>query len=461
MIFPLTSLVVVGGLLVLRSRDEGRHGVALALWFWAVSLVLCALPVLTYTVDYSLKSDAFMAASLTALSVGYLAVRRKPMEASSVAAPSRRSETERTIISGLGWLGLIGNGLLLVVAVRNGIELSVGFLTRGLAEIRANSFDTAANGLSGGVAVAGSLLSPAAYMYVAAAAKQRANRLLLGANIVLIILAALFYFGGRQSIVVAALLVLVGLWLRGIRVIRLSGRQVLAAAVALLAGWYFVSAFVSSRQGSESGRDPGALLRVVSHAEYGEWTARRVAENPTLGSLLIQYSYFSSPAPALTAYMSDGDAVPGPLWGQYSFPLPAIFITQLQGTYSADAWADARTEVFAPFAQTGFLDNAWATGLRDLLADFTAYGAVLFYLLLGLLLARARNRAERTSSTSHHLMETYLAVAVAFGAFQSLFYTDYFGYGLLYVLVLAGWRGLDTREARNSPEPRLPSPRFR
>jgi hypothetical protein len=130
-------------------------------------------------------------------------------------------------------------------------------------------------------------------------------------------------------------------------------------------------------------------------------------------------------------YVNSGLA-PGPLGGAYSLPTPWIFVGAALGTYSTHQWSDARAKVTRPFKDTGYVENAWATILRDLYVDFGEVGAVAFVGLLGGFMAWARNRYEDTGEAFYHVLETYSTLALGFGAFASLLYPDWMGNGFFF-----------------------------
>lgn len=78
--FPITTLAVLACIFGAR-RCEQRSPLTLALYAWAILLVLCTPVFFTYSVKYSLQADAFIAACLSALTAAFLLVRRPPRRA--------------------------------------------------------------------------------------------------------------------------------------------------------------------------------------------------------------------------------------------------------------------------------------------------------------------------------------------------------------------------------------------
>ncbi len=400
---------------------------------------MAAVPVLTYTVKYSWLVDLFVASCIAAATIGY-ASARKPAR----TPPNKywRQRIDADLMPIIGAAGVIGNLALLYGASRTGISINPSILIANLSEVREESLGSAASGGFGGpFALLGSFLSPCSFLYLVLSARLTHNRALAWANFGLIVFVAFAYFGGRQTIIVAILLLLCALWLRGRPILRFDVRTTALLGVAVVAGWYFVTTFSQQRQKDS---DPSYLLRVTGRAEYKPWIKAPANRNETLGSSVLQFSYFSTPLPSLTFWMQQ-TTVPAPLLGQYSFPLPAQLLSSYLGDDNTDQWQKARRKVFLPFSSRGYLDNAWATGLRDLVADFSPIGAVIFYALLGVFMAWARNLFEMTGGAFYHALESYAAVLFGFGAFQSLLYTDYFSYGLFLawgvVIIQSGRRG--------------------
>jgi len=411
---------------------------------WAFALLLTALPVLSYVVPYSASVDRFIAVCLAAVTAGYHLGRKR-----SITPPmSLKLVEDRSTARVIGWVGVIGNCLLLLYAVKSGVSLSPSSVLQNLSSIRDKSFELAVTGIHGVIGVLGTFMAPASYLYIVIA-RPKGSRLLYVASFVLIIFVALTFYGGRQTIFVAVLLVVIARWLRGARFTVRPTTAVLAL-IALAAVWYFTTSFVAHRQ---TVSNPPLLLRISSHATYGPWTVNRAYGDHAFAGQLLQYSYLSSPIPALMYYLDSGLG-PTPLHGAYSFPLPAEVIGLLSGSYSKTQWSDARVKVFRPFKATGYLDNAWATLLRDLVADFGKLGAGIFCFLLGAFMAWARNRYEDTGEAFYHALETYATLTFAFGAFQSLLYPDYMSNGFFLALVIVLGRHLTSKIGARSPRPR-------
>src|SRR4051794_8581208 len=115
MIFPITSITVIGCMVAVWSVDTRRSGVLLGLGVWGMSLLLAALPVLDYTFPYSVRADGFVALCLAALTGAYLMCRRRMMTVDTgarVGAESRDADIGLAVR--LAVIGIAGNILLVV-----------------------------------------------------------------------------------------------------------------------------------------------------------------------------------------------------------------------------------------------------------------------------------------------------------------------------------------------------------
>ena len=441
MLLPLTTVTLIGLFLVLRGRDHSRNGLRLGLWAWTLSVFLAALPILTYTTTYTLRLDAFIAASLAALAGGYLVARvpRAPVRESK-ATLSR----DLTVALWVGALGAVGCVLLLIDARNAGTELSLSFLTNNLNTIRSDSFLRGAGQKRTGLATLGNYLSPATLLYVTVSWRFKGLhpwiRPLNVISVALILLVSLFVYAARQPMIVALLLVLSSRWLRGSIERKVNLRTVLRAIFALVAVWLLAISFVSARQGATGNTESEYYLQKVSRAQYAGWIAPAARDIPVLGQALFQISYYSSPLPTLGYYMASSP-IPGPYLGQYSFPTVVSVLRIVAGASGPNPWPRYREKVFLPLTSRGYYGNVWPTWLRDLYVDF-GYFTIMFTFLFGVLMARARNRFEATRSVFPGAVEAYCAVIFGFGAFQNLLYMNYALNGLMIAIGITLWQWL-------------------
>jgi hypothetical protein len=444
-ILPATTVGLAIALLVGRSCREPRNPLILVLCVWALALTLTALPVLDYQVNYSFAADIFIAFCLIAIAVGYRLTRRAPRDAPPAVGSGL--DFDLTVARAAAAAGILGNLLLLLHAVQAGVDLSPSYLAANLQSIREENFSLAQAGGGSFLLTLGGFLSPASFLFIALATRLDMSKKLVWANFASIVLVALFFYGGRQTIIVMILLALISAWLLRKRIIRWDFKTVAVATVVIIGGWYMATSFAATRQGSDF--RPDLLLKVTGRAEYSQLLEGPARSSYALRADLLQYSYFSSPIPGLVFYMQSPQ-VPSPLYGQYSFPIPAQLGRKVVRKRDPEAWQKARKSVFRPFSSAGYVENAWATMLRDLFADFGYVGAILFCGLFGLGLAWSRNAFESTGSALYLAIESYLALTLAFGAFQSVIWTNYVSYGFYFALVALLFRRLFGEAASNS-----------
>ena len=442
-------------ILWVRQFEPGRSGIKLSLYGMAFVLLSAAAPVLRYDVPYSVTTDLFIAACVFTGTAGYRIVRSLREPAATNGPPP--AENWETVGVALCIIGAFGNFLLLADAVNGGAQLSASFLINNAETLRNDRFTSAVSGVSL-LATVGAFLAPCSYVYLAFVAHWRSssqsekigNRWMPAGTCFLIFLVALFFYTGRLSIFFAGLVLLVGFYLRGGRV--LSWRRIGAIGAGVVVLFVAATSFSSVRQ---QNTDRNNLLRQVSHASYGsDWLAQAADRYPQVGQAALQFSYFSSPLVGLTFYMNSGSQRPDTLYGQYSFPLPYRVYNHYLAGERFD-WQEKRADVFMPMEAAGYLGNVWESWLRDLYVDWGVIGAALFTALFGALMAGARNGFDRTRSTVYHALETYAAVGMTFGAAQSLFYIDFYAYGLyllvgLAVYMLAATPQLSAARARTS-----------
>jgi oligosaccharide repeat unit polymerase len=419
MIFPLTLITVAGCIAWARAREGGRSPLLLGLYVWGGAIVLTATPLFIFQVTYSISTDAFVAGCLLATSTIYLLVRHSPRRPPAHYSHQRR---ELFLMRCLGGIGVIGTLLILGDAVQSGTSLSISSLGENLATTRETTFRNSETGTGSFALVLGGLLASCSYLYLAASTRLPLGRVLPIITFVLIAAISLFVFAGRQSIFMALMLVVVGLYLLGWR-IPIRFRTVVIGALVLGLVWYSAINFLDQRS---EGADPQGALLQGQRATYSPWIAGAAASSKTLGLALFNVSYFSSPLPSLTYY--DQQVAPGPYYGAYSFPAPALFLSKITGTDVPDRWAAIRRDIFGVYEGRGYNGNVWATWLRDLRLDFGYLGAICFCGLFGGFMAWARNRFELTGAVHYHCLLTIAGLTFAFGAFSNLLFNNFLAY---------------------------------
>jgi len=392
---------------------------------WAGEIALITLPIFRYDVDYSPKADVFVAGCLLAVTVGYL-VCRNPSRSPPKTYWNRNREP--VIVGALGALGVLGCSLLLLDAAGKGTQFNFSYLLDNLVYIRNEVFTTDSEVFAGPLALIGQFLAPCSLLAILAAS-HLGNRdphrwivRLAALSLVLNIVVSLFVYGGRTQIANCVLLIFVSLYLTG-RGLRVSPRSVLVAVGLMAAVWFFSVQWFEAREGGAV--DTEFILNDNQRASLNPLIAPAARNNHSVGSALINLSYFSSPLPTLSFYIQR--EVPGPFFGGYSYPLPWALAGIASNTPYSN-WQDIRRDVFLPLDNAGYFSNVWATWLRDLLVDFGYFGAGLFCGLFGAFMAWARNRYEATGALHYHFLEVISCFVLALGAFQNLLWANAIAY---------------------------------
>lgn len=427
--FPCTTLALIGCLAASFKLDRSSSGLRIALYAWLVELILIAAPLLRFRVEYSARADVFVALCLLAQTAGYLILRGSGRP-QSVTPPNTKTDRawgkEIHLAIALALVGIMGNVLLLLSA---NVSLNFAALLLDLQDIRTGVFEdleaqqASLASVAGGYLASASFLSivGAAYFSVSASiperfqAAMRIHRWLAVSNLILIILVALFVYAGRAAIVNVFVLLALALVLRGRPLFRLTVRRVVIGAVVLGLGFFFATSWLVAREETD---DPALILEATQRAGYHPLVESAAEDSESLNLLLVSIGYFASPLPTLSYYLEQDD-IPGPFWGEYSYPLLARNVHRIIGTRDPPTWVDVRHEIFWPLERAGYEGNVWATWLRDLYVDFGYLGTLAYLFSFGALVAFARNRFERTGSLPWHYLEVLGAFVMAFGAFVS------------------------------------------
>lgn len=389
----------------------------IVLWAWAAAIALPALPLLRFSIDYSIWADALVGGCLVVMTAAYKGTRRRPRTPPAPYAPDK----ELAIVWALAVLGAIGCLLLLI---DGGAKFSPSYLLENISTIRAVSFDRVAEDTrQSPLAVVGTLLAPCGLLTIIAAVKLRRRSLVAVGllDLALFGLVGLLLLGGRTLLFMAVLLAVVSWRLSGHRV-NFGPRTWLGVAAAVLLVSYFSVSWIKNRQGGDF--SPTRELLITQRAEIPPWAAG----NQNIATALLSFGYFASPLPALS-YYTQKDPIPGPLYGAYSFPIVEHAWAKARGVPSQKRSVE-RAEVFAPFEESGYYGNVWATLIRDLLVDFRWPGTLACFAIFGWLLAWARNGLESSGALHYHYLESISCYIVAFGAFTSYLWNPMIAIGL-------------------------------
>ena len=436
MLFPLTSAAVIACILAAYGHDERRSPLVLALAAWGASLLLASPIIFKYAVDYSIRTDAFVATCLSAATVAYLLFRRAPRPAPSTYVHRTR---EIRISKLLGVAGALGCLLLLADAhATNGLQFSLSYLLDNVSTIRTDQFEGLASGVDRGlVGTLGGLVAPCAVLSVIGAVRLgreggQAVRWLGIVNFALVAAVSLRVFAGRATIVNLALLVLVSLFVSGRRLSPLRPRTLAVGALLLVCAWYFATGWFGTR---EDHPNTLVILQGTQRAELRPWIAGIVARDESAGLAAVSVGYFASPLPTLAFYMQQRPT-PGPYYGAYSYPLPARVLGTVRGTWTRDEWYAIRQDIYAPIESQNYFGNVWSTWLRDLLVDFGFAGAIMFCGLFGAFMAWARNRYELTGALHYHYLEVTACFSLGFGAFTSFLFDPFVALPFFFALAV-------------------------
>lgn len=425
MFFPITTAILAGCIFWARAKGGRCGALFLSLCVWGLGVVLMSVPIFTYDVAYSVAVDAFVAACLFVTTLCYLLARAKPRD---VATTYWNRPREMLLAKVLGVAGIIGCIPLLIGAEEN---LSVSYLLENLASIREANFDSLEDPVAGTATafLAGILASGSVLSVIAAARFGRpGGRLLIAlgiVNFILISTVGLFVYGGRSTLFYVIGLMLISFYVSGRhsgrRIRALSPKNVLLAIVLAVSAGYFSTSWVQTREGSV---DPEEVLVGTQRANYRPWIKPLARSDDALGIGLVNIGYMASPLPTLAFYVQQGP-LPGPFWGSYSYPLPALALGRLTMTPPSQRWSDTRHKVFAPIEAAGYFGNVWSTWLRDLLIDFGYLGAIIFCGAFGAFMAWARNGYERTGALHYHCFEVLACFVFAYGAFTGILFVTF------------------------------------
>jgi hypothetical protein len=250
-------------------------------------------------------------------------------------------------------------------------------------------------------------------------------------DFVLLTLISLGVYAGRATIFNVVLLILISLYVSGRRFSPFRPRTLVVTTLLLLSTWYFSTTFLSAREGNTSAL---LVLDATQRAQVRPWIKQRADSDPNVGLALVSIGYFGSPLPTLAFYMQQ--PMPGPFYGEYSYPLVSRAIGTLTGEWSREQWVDHRRQVFAPLESRNYFGNVWTTLLRDLLVDFGLLGTVIFCGLSGAFVAWARNQYEAFGALHYHYLEVLASFTLTFGAMASVLWSSFVAVPFFLALVI-------------------------
>lgn len=417
---------------------------------WFFQFLLLALPIFNFLETPDFMSFIFLILIVIAVPLGvYIAditkIRKKNIT-NSVNLPIARREW--LLYKWCALLGILGQVAIIVdIQVTSTMSLSERFLNVTIADVRGENFERLNDSVAGPLAQLESVLSPlswltlilAIYFYIREkqyfedaklnitnkiARRIKITIFLAFVNFFLIVINSVFIFGGRINIIFAILMAIFSYAIIKLnrnyqpKKISLKFKKYLIIfliTIGIIAGALSMG---SARQQSENVE---YLLYAGHRATFAPEIRNTVIGNQGLGYFLLALSYFTVPVPTLLIYLKLPEH-PGPYFGQYSFPLIARLVYRITGDNDSQAWIKIRREIFSPLESRGYFGNVWPTIARDLIADFTHFGAIIFLVLLGFFSQLVWRSAKLGKSSSSVSLYALLILILAFSPFVNIIY---------------------------------------
>lgn len=403
LILALVLLVVCPALLLRLAGDRTPVWLQPSTLFimpWVVALIVYVSPIFSFREHLEMRHALYIMAAHLCFAVGVVlagAGRAKPANVHAVAADPFPITTKALWV--ILFLGLFGN-IAVVVDASLTSSLSIFDRVQGdsLSAVRTEQFASQMLGIVGPfhrleqLAPFTLLALPLCILMPPARSRSSLTlRWFIGANALLYLFNGLFVRGGRMDLVILLLVLLfaavldpqkrVKNWIGRLSFLSITLAAALLSILVLAGLVYFSTSFVQARSGGTSG-----LLSLVQH--------HRMDVSPVVGHLFgydgpVQYalltlSYLVSPLTTFSYYFDLSDAsFPGPLWGQYNFPMLAPRVMRLAQVDTIRYWWDLRLDIFMPLTFQGFGGNVWSTILRDFAVDFGWTAAALAMSILG------------------------------------------------------------------------------
>lgn len=457
-----------------------------ATWFyasWLVGLALLSLPLFRYYESFNEVSASYLIGVLFAFSFGSVVAAFWSRKSQGMLGlkPSKQESAVFGVVSSrwLSWLlllGLLGSSLMLLnTLLGGGLSFAERLDVNNLAAVRlAHMTPTESHiGLFYGPAALmssiGGLGVAYAFFYRGARVEfDHSKRWLSGlafAVLFLNIVIGFVAFGSRIfavfALLVAFLAFLEGKWSIGERLIirRLTIKRfvgiLFSVILALTFLWVAATYFLEKRV---QGLNPQALLYRTHRATFDPLVYVLTRNDITVQYFMFSVSYFSTPIPTLSFYLDLPESrQPGPFFGEYNFPAIGRWVRRL--TFSGDPyfWERARYEIFRPLSDINFGTNVWSTLVRDLIADFTKGGAILFIALLGFLSQRTYDLNKKSPSARRVGLLVHLRLLLMFSGFISILFVPQFHWALYLALLMLALGKLKQRreipslKSRTSP----------
>lgn len=473
----LVALLLFATTLLMHRFIDGRWSFARlpVTWFyasWVLGLLLLTLPLFQYFEQFSGETGGYLLGVLCAFSVGAItagfagrrAARQWAQRGVSARPPSEPPEVPVRLLIVLLAAGAIGTSLVMTNALLGGgLSLVERLDTENFAAVREAAFTPTRSqiGLLFGpanlmAAIGGLGVAYALFLYGSRQHRYRYARAIFPLALVLVavnVFVGFVGFGSRMFAVFGILVAFFGFaegrWsigerlitkrpsLRGVSVIFISTTATLAAL--WVAGTYFLEQRVQRQ-------DPLQLMYRTHRATVTPLLYDLTREDKTLQYFVLSVSYLSTPIPTLTFYLDLPESrQPGPFFGEYNFP--AIWRWGRRLVFSGDpfSWERARYYIFKPLGDIGFGMNVWSTMVRDLIADFTRWGALLFLAAMGYFAQRVYDRQREAPTVQRAGLLVYLRLLLAFGGLISMLFMAQIYWPLYLAMLLAFTAGRNKR----------------
>lgn len=453
----ILQLILTNAILRVVTKDKSalQQPTTWLYSIWIVGLVLLSLPIYQYEEEFTAWSGTYMCLSLFAFSIGAIISSFVNRRSGQFSRHFYYPDNTERLIFWILFLGVGGVALRMVNSyLTGGISLSDRMDPDNALLVRSLHME-------GEESRIGPLYGPAAFTYSLGAIGLLMYQIMRGAQavtnwkpnpqtriahaafVILSIAYSLLFSGGRMTIVFVGLLTFIGFasgkWATEQKLFekKLSFSKLIFIlfGATVISGFLWVSSttFLEKRTGDLA---PESLLFKTHRARFAPEIQGLTSTSKTAGYAIFTLSYAATAIPTLVFYSDlPSNRVPGPLWGQYSFPAPTRYALRAIGQYDPDDWAIARHEVFAPLADINFGSNVWATLLRDLLIDFGFGGTIIFMLGIGYV-CQSLHLRERGSSTlaSLTLLGTFRLLLI-FSGLTSLLYMPQFHWPLYFAII--------------------------
>lgn len=420
-------------------------------WFyasWLIGLFLLSMPIFKYFESFDAINGAYVVGILFAYSVGSVSAafwgrRSKAKILSSQLSIENQSlpKISAKFLFVLLALGLVGTSMLMLNTVLGGsLSLADRLDSENFSAIRLEHMISTESRIGiffGPATLMSSIggLGVAFFFYLRGSRSEAFSGLKGMYGMALLVLAiniiiGLVGFGSRMfavfSILVAFLAFVEGRWSIGehliLKRISLKGFIVISFSTiaTLVILWFAATLFLEKRVQNQ---DPQSLLFRTHRASFAPTVYALTRDDKAAQYFMFSLSYLTTPIPTLTFYLDLPESrQPGPFFGEYNFPAIARWLRRLTFSGNPYSWDSARVDIFKPLGDIGFGTNVWATLVRDLIADFTKIGALIFLSVFGFFTQRVFDRQQESPSVRLAGLMVYLRLILIFAGMISILF---------------------------------------